>query len=192
MNGDNVLIDDETWLDENMKWEETDAESKDLRIGGAPYFTVGKEAFEWPHYDYKGTLYPLLFVGQLILPDDRLAYLFARTRSATQVELFTKDIEPYGGTTCGWVEGEPLPEWITSKVVHSSELKNLIHSEKAIKPGNSPTDPYWIQAVEVPSNHPYFLFQIDECPGELNLNENLVTYIYWNKKNEVVLFNQTY
>lgn len=177
-------------------WEEIDylpanSKNSETRIGGIPFYAVSSIGdIEWPHVKTVVGLLPLKFLAQLVLPNGQLAFLFL---GVPTLDIGEDIYEPFGEFTAAIVQNDIWPEWVTPKKIDSIS-SNLLWSPRAVTPVYPvPTEPSWVYSDRTPKGFTNFLFQIGEEQGGLRgINIDMETYVFWDGKNKVVLFNDTY
>jgi len=176
----------------DIEWNPVDSNSSSTRIGGAPLgFETGKRL--WPFYTIGDETLPLLFLGQLLLPDDRMLELFSDVDCTDSPNDYwmSYSFEPTGNASVAHLEGEPWPDWVSMREVSENDMS--IVSGSAVAPEHFPDDPIWFTEDEnIPGETPFFLFQVPEHPGGLDIKDNIYSYVYWDQSNKVVLFSEIY
>lgn len=181
---------EEAW--ENIKWRSVSVNYKGYKIGGLPDFAKLETLALWPHIQHNDEYIPLKFIAQIYLPDGSKGYVYTETDSA-DVDVIVKDLLPENGTTAVIVEGRPIPSWITMKELLLEE--ELLHdSEEAFtaKLNKLPLSPFWVQEPEFALDTEKFVTLIPNNVNDSFINDDLVTYIFLNEKNEPVAFNQSW
>jgi len=168
--------------------------SSGYKVGGYPDFTWGKEIADWPHVlDVEGNYIPLKFLAQIVLPSQEVAYVYIDTDSR-----FIKDMikwaDPEDGSTAVLRLNHPAPSWV--KMTPTFLNPDLVHSpELAVTTDISklPKEPYWVQYEEtIPENAPYFFTIISDGINDTTtyINEDMITYIFWDKKDTILAFGK--
>ena len=176
----------------DIQWDSAPSSSTTTRIGGfPPGFETGFR--QWPHYQVDGVEYSLLFLGQLLLPDGRMLELFSNmyTDDEETDYLANYTLEPTGEATVAHFPGEDWPEWVTIKEIAKDEMRLV--SASAVAPAVWPDEPVWMTDNHaIPDFANTFLFQIPEHPGGLDILQSTNAYVYWDKRNAAVIFNEMY
>lgn len=178
------------WM--NTEYKMTEIDNSITRIGGIPSYSNKVKVFDWPFYtSFSGKVSAMKFLGQLNIQGD-LIYLFLGASDPTIGEDF---YEYENGQSASFVTSiQKWSPWVTIQKICSITEEMLWSPYRAVTPiANIPKKPYFINENPLEGSDYKFLFQVPEEPGGLEgINIDMETYVYQDRNNNILMFNQTY
>jgi len=164
--------------------------SEDTVIGGMPLLNENHRTIEWPFYMIENGWYPLVYLGRYTLDDGRVIALYFDVDSEDCRDLYIN--EPRGDATVAHIEGTKWPDWVDIRKIKITKESIPVWMHSMYTPETKMDIPDWfVDNPNYPANANNFLLQIDDDLDE-HLGVGVHIYLYWNNKDEAVLFSDFY